>query len=127
MAHERVLVVDDNPANLKLAWVILVGEGYEVRTAVDAADALRVLEEFTPQLILMDLQMPGMSGFELTRLLRQREMTAHIPIIALTAYAMRADEEAAFAAGCSGFIPKPIDTRSLAAMVRGHLEEASHP
>jgi CheY-like chemotaxis protein len=116
-----VLIVDDNPANLKLVRVLLSGEGYEVRAAADAEEALQVLEGFRPRLILMDLQMPGMDGFALTRRLKSAPATREIVILALTAYAMRGDEERARAAGCDGYVAKPIDTRALSRIIAGHL------
>ena len=120
MAGEPILIVDDNPANLKLARVLLAGEGYDVRTAADAAEALAVLETFHPRLILMDLQMPGMDGFELTRHLKSVPAHRDVVILALTAYAMKGDEEKARTAGCDGYISKPIDTRSLPAQIAEH-------
>jgi len=121
MAHESILIVDDNPINLKLARVLLAGEGYSVRTADDAEDAIKVLETFTPQLILMDIQLPGIDGLELTRRLKANTLTVGTIIIALTAYAMKGDEEKARAAGCDGYITKPIDPDTLPAVVRGYL------
>src|SRR5437660_890608 len=121
MAREPILIVDDNAQNLKLAKVILEGEGYEVRTAIDAEDALRILESFTPLLILMDLQLPRMDGLELTRRLKADPACREIVIIALTAYAMKGDDEKAFAAGCDGYISKPIDIDALPRLVAEHL------
>jgi len=121
MPGEPILIVDDNPANLKLARVVLTRAGYEVRTAADAAEALAALETFRPRLILMDLQMPGMDGLELTRRLKADPSRAGIIIVALTAYAMRGDEDKARAAGCDGYLAKPIDTRALASVVAGHI------
>ena len=121
MAHEPILIVDDNPANLKLARVLLTGEGFEVRTAADAHEALAVLESFRPRMILMDLQLPGMDGFELTRRLKASPAHREVIILALTAYAMKGDEDKARAAGCDGYISKPIDTRSLPNVVADYL------
>ncbi|HXB55916.1 MAG TPA: response regulator [Vicinamibacteria bacterium] len=121
MAGEPILIVDDNPANLKLARVVLSREGYEVRTAADAEDALVALRTFRPRLILMDLQLPGMDGFELTRRLKADPARSGVVILALTAYAMKGDEEKARAAGCDGYIAKPIDTRALPGVVAGYL------
>lgn len=121
MAPEPILVVDDNAQNLKLAKVILAIEGYDVRTAVDAEDALRVLESFTPRLILMDLQLPGMDGLQLTRQLKADPRRSSVIILALTAYAMKGDDEKAFAAGCDGYISKPIDIDALPRVVAEHL------
>jgi len=125
MAGEPILIVDDNAVNLKLMRVLLAGEGYAVRTASDAEEALAVLAEFRPRLILMDLQMPGMDGLELTRRLKHDPGLADIVIVALTAYAMKGDEGKAIEAGCDGYITKPIDTRTLAAMIAAHLERAA--
>jgi two-component system, cell cycle response regulator DivK len=121
MAGEPVLIVDDHPANLKLARLLLTGEGYEVRTAGDAEEALVVLQSFRPRLILMDLQMPGMDGLELTRRLKAEPTLRGVVVLALTAYAMKGDEERARAAGCDGYISKPIDTRSLPGVIAGYL------
>jgi CheY-like chemotaxis protein len=121
MAGEAILIVDDNAANLKLARVLLATEGYEVRTAMDAEDALSVLETFTPRLILMDIQLPGMDGLELTRRLKADPARRGITILAMTAYAMKGDDEKAFAAGCDGYVTKPIDTRALPSVVADYL------
>jgi CheY-like chemotaxis protein len=113
VAGEAILIVDDNPANLKLARVLLSAEGYEVQVAVDAEEALALLESFRPRLILMDLQLPGMDGLTLTRRLKDDPATRDVVILALTAYAMKGDEEKALLAGCDGYVTKPIDTRTL--------------
>jgi two-component system, cell cycle response regulator DivK len=113
MAGEPILIVDDNPANLKLARVLLAGEGYEVRVAVDAEEALALLASFQPRLVLMDLQLPGMDGLSLTRRLKDDPATRDVAILALTAYAMKGDEAKALRAGCDGYVTKPIDTRTL--------------
>src|SRR5689334_900620 len=102
MSAEPILIVDDNPQNLKLVRVLLVSEGYDVRTAADAEEALAELESFEPRLILMDLQLPGMDGLELTRRLKADPLRRHIAIVALTAYAMKGDELKALGAGCDG-------------------------
>jgi CheY-like chemotaxis protein len=121
MAGEPILVVDDNMQNLKLARVILAAEGYEVKAAIDAEEALRILESFRPRLILMDLQLPRMDGLELTRQLKADPTRRGIIIIALTAYAMKGDDEKAFAAGCDGYLSKPIDINTLPRVVAQHL------
>ncbi|HLV67365.1 MAG TPA: response regulator [Polyangiaceae bacterium] len=121
MPGEPILIVDDNPQNLKLARVLLLGEGYTVRTAIDAEEALRVLEEFQPALILMDVQLPGMDGLTLTRRLKADPQRADIVIVALTAYAMKGDEARVLAAGCDGYIAKPIDVDALPRLVADHL------
>jgi CheY-like chemotaxis protein len=121
VSGEIILIVDDNAANLKLARVLLQGEGYEVRTAADAEEAMRVLQTYTPRLILMDIQLPGMDGLELTRRLKADLATKDIVILALTAYAMKGDEDKARAAGCDGYIAKPIDVGSLPGVIAQHL------
>ena len=88
MSSESILVVDDNQQNLKLVRVLLASEGYQVRTAADAEEALRILASFTPRLVLMDLQLPGMDGLELTRRLKSDPALRGLIVIALTAYAM---------------------------------------
>jgi CheY-like chemotaxis protein len=121
MAHEPILIVDDNPQNLKLAKVILCAEGYDVKTAIDAEDALSVLRGFTPRLILVDVQLPGMDGLELTRQLKTDPARRDIVIIAVTSYAMKGDDQKAFAAGCDGYMSKPIDIDALPRVVAEHL------
>jgi len=121
MAGEAILVVDDNPANQKLVRVILAGEGYIVRTAFNAEEALACLESFTPRMILMDIQLPGMDGLELTRRLKANPKTKSILIIALTAYAMKGDDQKAFAAGCDGYITKPLDPDTLPKQLEVYL------
>lgn len=123
--REAILIVDDNPVNMKLIRVLLAGEGYEVRTASDAIEALDILNQFRPGLILMDIQLPGIDGLELTRRLKAQPSTRDIPILGLTAYAMKGDEERILAAGCDGYIPKPIDTRTLPSLIRGYLEKGT--
>jgi len=118
---EPILIVDDNPENLKLARILLAAEGHEVRTAVDAEEVAAVLAAFRPRLILMDIQLPGMDGLEIARRLKADPATRDIRIVALTAYAMKGDEERGRAAGCDGYIPKPINTRTFAAEVAGHI------
>lgn len=122
MAGESILVVDDNAQNLKLARVMLRAEGYDVRTAVDAEEALELLASYTPRLILMDVQLPGMDGLELTRRLKADPARKGIVVIALTAYAMKGDRERVLAAGCDGYLAKPIDTDALSGLVGAMLK-----
>src|SRR4051812_48301436 len=107
MAREPILVIDDNPTNLKLLRILLADADYEVRTTGDAEAALELLATYRPRLILMDLQLPRMDGLDLTRKLKSDTAFAAIPIIAVTAYAMKGDEAKAIAAGCDGYITKP--------------------
>lgn len=121
MSVARILVVDDNPTNLKLVSDLLEYADYEVLTAIDAERAQQVLERCLPDLILMDIALPGMDGLTLTRLLKGDARTRHIAVVALTAFAMKGDEEKARAAGCDGYISKPIDTRLLPGLIADYL------
>ncbi len=121
MSAEPILVVDDNPANLKLMRVLLLSEGFDVSIAGDAVAALQSIDAQRPRLILMDVQLPGMDGLELTRNLKEAARTSDICIVAMTAYAMSGDEERAREAGCDGYITKPVDTRRLFAILREFL------
>ena len=127
MSDPQILIVDDNPVNLKLARVLLEGEGYQVRTAVNAESALELLNDWKPRLILMDVQLPGMDGLELTRRLKADPDTREIGIIALTAYAMKSDEEKVRLAGCDGYVTKPIDAEALCQLVAQKLERETLP
>jgi two-component system, cell cycle response regulator DivK len=122
MGNEAVLVVDDGPDNLILTQFLLEADGFQVRTAEDAEQAVEVLKTYRPLLILMDVQLPGMDGLMLTRKLRADPAWSDVIIVALTAYAMKGDEENALAAGCDGYITKPIDTRTFASVVRGYVQ-----
>jgi two-component system, cell cycle response regulator DivK len=104
----RVLIIEDNPANMKLAVLLLQKVGHIALSAVDAETGIAVARAEQPDLILMDIQLPGMDGLTATGLLKQDASTAHIPIIALTAMAMKADEEKSQIAGCDAYIAKPL-------------------
>jgi two-component system, cell cycle response regulator DivK len=118
---ESILIVEDNPANRKLLSFLLTTRGYDVRAAARADEALEMLETFAPRLILMDLQLPGMDGLELTRRLKSDPRTRNIVIVAVTAYAMKGDEQRVRAAGCDGYVTKPIDTRGLPQVIAAYL------
>jgi len=121
----RVLVVDDNPLNLELANFVLAADGLVVAIAADADEALCRIADFEPDLILMDIQLPGMDGLALTRRLKADPATQPIVVVAFTAYAMKGDEAAMRAAGCDGYLAKPIDVTRFAAQVRGLLGAAA--
>jgi two-component system, cell cycle response regulator DivK len=116
-----ILVVEDNEANQLLACSVLEREGFRVVLAATAKEAMEQLSTQKPDLILMDVQLPGEDGLSLTRRLKADPRTSTIPIIALTAHAMVGDKEEALAAGCSGYIPKPINTRTLGEQVRQYI------
>lgn len=117
----RVLVVEDNAVNLELLIALLEQEGCEVLVAETADAGLRLARTAQPTLILMDVQLPGMTGYEATCHLKADPATATIPVIALTALAMRGEEERAKAAGCAGYLTKPLDTRVFRETVRQFL------
>ncbi len=116
-----ILIVDDNMLNLALTRAVLERAGYEVQSASTADEAVDQIGRRRPALVLMDVQLPGRSGLEVTRELKSEPATASIPIVALTAHAMVGDEKMALAAGCAGYISKPIDTRTFAEQVSRFL------
>lgn len=122
MKGKTILVVDDHPLNQALLQHLLEAHGYQVKTASDADETLASIAEQRPDLILMDLQLPGMDGFELTRQLKQRPDLARVRIVAVTSYAMSGDEQRALDAGCDGYASKPIDTATFPALVARHLQ-----
>jgi CheY-like chemotaxis protein len=127
LAEADILMVDDHPGNLKLLSFILEKLGYGVCIAKDAEQALAILKEARPRLILMDLQLPGMDGLELTRRLKADPVYRDIPIVAVTASAMKGDEQKAAAAGCDGYVTKPIDTRLVPGLVERYLGAPPEP
>jgi CheY-like chemotaxis protein len=116
-----ILVVEDNETNQMLAVAVLQREGYRVEVASSSEEARERLAGSLPDLILMDIQLPGLDGLALTRLLKEDPATARIPVVAMTAHAMLGDADQALAAGCAGYIAKPIDTRVLGEQVRRYL------
>jgi len=119
--NAQVLVVEDNATNMKLFSIILRKAGHEVLQAYSAEEAIALAREHLPDLILMDIQLPGMDGVAATRILKIDESTRRIPIVALTALAMKGDEERMIAAGCDGYIAKPIQYKSFVEEVGGLL------
>lgn len=121
---ETLLVVDDNAMNLRLVSFLLKSRGYRVLTATNADEALAVLRETVPPVILMDLQLPGMDGLTLTRQLKADPRTRRAFIVAFTAYAMKGDDAKAFEAGCDAYLTKPVDTRALPEQIAGFFARA---
>jgi two-component system cell cycle response regulator DivK len=121
----KVLVVEDNPANMTLASFLLQSAGHSVLGASDAEAGLTLARDEQPDLILMDIQLPGMDGLEAIALLKSDDATRAIPVIALTALAMKGDEERIRAAGCDGYIAKPLAYREFLATISAHLAAAS--
>jgi two-component system cell cycle response regulator DivK len=127
MDGERILIVDDDPMSIKLVRALLTAEGYLVRSAESAEEALSMLKAFDPRLMLIDIQLPGVDGWELASRLRNDPTMDMTCIVALTAYSMKGDEQKARNAGCNGYITKPIDVRTLASLVSAFLKEGKSP
>ena len=121
MKAPRALIVDDNALNVTLARAVLRADGFEIETAADALEAVAQIKAFGPELILMDIQLPGVDGLELTRRIKADPSTQHIVIVAFTAFAMRGDEVKMRAAGCDGYVSKPIEVTRFAAQIRSLL------
>lgn len=121
MSGKRILIVDDNATNLKLVAYLMKANGYTVDTALEAEAAIVAIRANRPDVILMDIQLPGIDGLELTRRLKADAATRDIVIVAVTAYAMKGDQDKALAAGCDDYITKPIDTRALPETIARHL------
>jgi two-component system, cell cycle response regulator DivK len=122
MAAESILVVDDVPVNLKLTDILLRREGFEVHTTPDAEQALSLLRGFHPDLMLVDVELPGMDGLALARQVKQNPATRHIVVVALSGRASTGDNQRALDAGCEGYITKPVDSTTLVSSIRRHLE-----
>jgi two-component system cell cycle response regulator DivK len=120
----RILIIEDHPTNMILATDVLTAAGYQVLQAIDAESGMAVARAEHPSLILMDVSLPGTDGLSATRALRADPATSAIPIVALTAHAMKGDREKALAAGCVGYLTKPISVRELPAQVAGFLRTA---
>jgi two-component system, cell cycle response regulator DivK len=119
--NKRILLVEDNEVNRRLAGFLLRSQGYQVREATTALAAFEIIEKERPDLIVMDIQLPGMDGLEATRKIKEQPATADIPIIAVTSYAMKGDREKALAAGCAGYVTKPIDKNTFIQEVVAHV------
>lgn len=121
MAGAKILLVEDNVVNRRLAEFLLRSQGYLVREAASAHEAFEALNVERFDLILMDVQLPDLDGLEATRRLKANPATSHIPVIAVTSYAMKGDQETALAAGCCGYITKPIDKDTFVQRIAVHL------
>lgn len=119
---KKILVVDDNTDSRELAAKVLRAKGYLIIEAIDGEDALQKACSDKPDLILMDISIPKLDGYEVTRRLKSRDDYKDIPIIALTAHAMKGDREKAIEAGCEGYIPKPVDIRELPNQIKHFLK-----
>lgn len=124
---EKILIIEDNITNLKLVRLLLKIEGYEIFTASDASEALHILQTVHPKLILMDLQLPGKNGLDLTKEIKADPKLKDIVIIALTAYAMKGDEEKAKLAGCDEYMTKPISVDNFPAVIAEYMVKYAKP
>lgn len=124
MAGEKILIVEDNPLNMELTADILAAAGYTVLQADNPERGIALARAERPALILMDVRLPGMDGLSATEILKRGAETREIPVVALTAHAMKGDEEKALAAGCEGYITKPVNTRTLPREVAGYMHAA---
>ena len=122
MTGEQILVVEDNEKNMKLFRDVLVATGYRTLEATTGIEAIDVASEHTPDLVLMDIQLPGLDGVQALHRLRANARTATIPILALTAQAMQGDRERFLAAGFDGYVSKPVNVRELIETVRQHCD-----
>ena len=120
--RNKILVIEDNPSSLELSTLVLRGQGFKVDTASDGQEGLQMAKAHPYDLILMDIQLPGIDGLTVTRLLKADPRTARTPIVALSARAMLGDEREALEAGCSGYITKPIEVKSFLNTVTEYLE-----
>lgn len=125
MGGKNILLVEDNEVNRRLAGFLLRSQGYQVREATSAAAAFEMVDQDRPDLIVMDIQLPGIDGLAATRKLKEQPVTADIPVIAVTSYAMKGDREKALAAGCAGYVTKPIDKDIFIREVAVHMGDKS--
>jgi len=124
MVGKTILIVEDNQLNRKLLEIILQPHGYRLLSAINGVEAIQIATREQPDLILMDMHLPKVSGYDATRILKSQPETAHIAIVALTAQAMEDQREQALIAGCDDYISKPIDTRAFPDQVRQYLNSA---
>lgn len=121
--NEKILIVEDNPQNMRLIEMVLGAKGYTLLEATDGYEALDVALRELPDLIIMDIQLPKLSGLEVTKKLRETPAFSHVPIIAITAYAMKEDRERFTGGGCDAYLPKPINTRRLPGVIAEMLSQ----
>ncbi|MEY2480153.1 MAG: two-component system, cell cycle response regulator [Verrucomicrobiota bacterium] len=125
MTDKKILIIEDNVLNLELATDLLEAKGFVVSAAQTAEEGIRMAQEILPDLVLMDVGLPGMDGLCATKELKANPATRHLTIVGLTAHAMKGDEEIAFKAGCDGYLTKPIDTRTFVESTTRFIASAS--
>lgn len=124
MKDKTILVIEDTPMNMELVSDLLEMSGYRVLRAETGESGIELARTQQPDLVLMDISLPGIDGLAATRILNQDPRTRDVPVVALTAHAMQGDEQKALDAGCTGFIAKPIDTRHFSKTIAGYLKDA---
>lgn len=122
MASKRILLVEDNEVNMRLVKLTLKNQHYEFIEATNGEDAIDLAEQHRPDLIILDIQLPKMDGYEVARVLKTKDSIKNIPIIALTAHAMKGDEERVLSSGCDAYVSKPLDTNKFRGLVKSYLE-----
>ncbi len=125
MTQNKIIIIEDNLLNLELATNLLEANGFVVASAQTAEEGLRLAHELLPDLVLMDISLPGMDGLSATKLLKGDPATRQLTVVGLTANAMKGDEEIALKAGCDGYLTKPIDTRTFVATVKEFIAAAN--
>jgi CheY-like chemotaxis protein len=126
MKEPTILIIEDNPLNVELASDLLQVHGFRIYTTQTAEEGLRMARELMPELVLMDIGLPGMDGLSATRTLKSNPATAHLTVVGLTAHAMKGDEGIAVDAGCDGYLTKPIDTRTFADTIKDFIATHSN-
>ena len=121
MKSKTILVVEDNELNMKLVRSLLMIGNYEILEAPDAETGIHLMKKHQPDLVLMDVQLPGINGLRATRIIKKDSAIKDIPVVALTSYAMQGDEEKAAEAGCTGYITKPIDTKAFLEIINQYI------
>lgn len=126
MSDSSILIIEDNPLNVELASDLLQAGGYRIHSTRTAEEGIRMARELLPDLVLMDISLPGMDGLCATRALKNDPATSHITVVGLTAHAMMGDEGTALESGCDGYLTKPIDTRTFVSTVTKFIKNHSH-
>jgi CheY-like chemotaxis protein len=121
MSNPTILIIEDNPLNVELATDLLEANGFRIHSTRTAEEGLRMARELLPQLVLMDISLPGMDGLCATRTLKADPATQHLTVVGLTAHAMKGDEGSALDAGCDGYLTKPIDTRTFVSTIKDFI------
>jgi CheY-like chemotaxis protein len=127
MSDSCILIIEDNPLNVELAADLLQASGYRIHSTQTAEEGIRMARELLPDLVLMDINLPGMDGLCATRALKTDPATSHLTVVGLTAHAMMGDEGTALESGCDGYLTKPIDTRTFVSTVTQYIKNHSRP